>query len=144
MYKKKCETVYKKNVCEDRYRTEYEPYIATECITQFKEDCENHWQGEGNYMKWVAIPNTCRTIPYDKCREVTRHRERQVAYTVCCDVIKHKCYYVLGLACHEVPDQDCTNYPQEKCSNEPKEVCQYVEQKVPLQGEQKGPQQGLQ
>ena len=139
MYRKKCETVYKKSVCEKRYRTKYEPYIATECINDYLEECEYHRQGEYNFMEWVAIPRTCRTIPYDNCREVTKHRKRQVVYTVCCDVIEHKCYYVLGLACQEVPNQDCTNQPQEKCSNKLKEECYYVHKMVPVRVSKKIP-----
>ena len=76
MYEKKCTTVYK-NVCVDQYKTEYEPYTETECSTQYKEDCEYHWQGEGNNKVWVPIPGTCKNKPRDKCKNVTRRRPKQ-------------------------------------------------------------------
>ena len=62
MYEKKCKTVYKK-VCEDLYKTVYEPYTETECITEYKEDCEYHWQGDGYDKVWVIRNGSSSLAP---------------------------------------------------------------------------------
>merc|ERR1711923_448833 len=43
VYEKQCSTVYK-NVCVEQYKTEYEPYTETECVTEYREDCEYQWE----------------------------------------------------------------------------------------------------
>ena len=57
-------------------RIEYETYYETECST-YEEDCEYHWQGEGDNKVWVPIPGTCKNKPHDKCKNVTKRRPRQ-------------------------------------------------------------------
>ena len=49
------------NVCVDQYKTEYDPYTETECTTDYKEDCEYHWEGLGNDKVWAVIPGTCKS-----------------------------------------------------------------------------------
>jgi len=131
VYEKKCTTVYK-NVCVDQYKTEYEPYTETECSTQYKEDCEYHWQGEGNNKVWVPIPGTCKSNPYDDCRDVTKQKARQVAYPVCRDVPEQQCADVPRQACRQVPDQVCQNQALEQCSKRPVEQCHAVHKKSPV------------
>merc|ERR1712102_188396 len=110
IYEKSCSTVYK-SVCVDQYKTEYEPYTETECTTQYKEDCEYQWEGYGNNKVWAPIPGTCKQNPYDSCKDVTKTKERQVAYPVC----------------KEVPRQHCTNnhkkVPVRVSKSVPKKVC---------------------
>merc|ERR1711970_1324346 len=90
VYEKACETVYK-SVCVEQYKTEYEPYTETECSTQYKEDCEYQWEGHGNNKVWAPIAGTCKNNPYETCKDVTKTKERQVAYPVCDDVPQQKC-----------------------------------------------------
>merc|ERR1712061_169736 len=90
IYEKSCSTVYK-SVCVEQYKTEYEPYTETECTTDYKEDCEFQWEGYGNNKVWAKIPGTCKQNPYDKCQDVTKTKEKQVAYPVCNDVPEQKC-----------------------------------------------------
>ena len=131
IYEKKCTTVYK-NVCVDQYKTEYEPYTETECSTLYKEDCEYQWEGHGNNKVWVPIPGTCKNNPYDECKEVTKTKERQVAYPVCNDVPEQSCRDVPRQVCRDVPDQVCRNQPQKQCSQVPRQECHSVHKKFPV------------
>merc|ERR1711915_241740 len=131
VYEKQCQTVYK-NVCVDKYKTEYEPYTETECSTQYKEDCEYQWEGHGNNKVWVPIPGTCKNNPYDECKEVTKTKERQVAYPVCQDVPEQSCRDVPRQVCRDVPDQVCRNQPLEQCNQVPRQECHSVHKKFPV------------
>merc|ERR1712168_254877 len=96
VYEKQCNTVYK-NVCVEQYKTEYEPYTETECVTEYKEDCEYQWEGHGHDKVWAPIAGTCKTNPYETCQDVPRqacqaiHKKvpvrvsRQVPKKVCQD-----------------------------------------------------------
>jgi len=128
---KQCTTEYR-NVCVEEYRTEQEPYTETECVTEYKEDCEYRWEGQGNEKVWVPIPSTCTTNPYDSCQEVPKTRAKQVAYPVCQDVPEQKCVDVPRQECREVPDQVCTNQPLQKCQEVPRESCETEHKKVPV------------
>merc|ERR1712007_298322 len=127
IYEKSCSTVYK-SVCVEQYRTEYEPYTETECTTDYKEDCEFQWEGYGNNKVWAKIPGTCKQNPYDKCQDVTKTKEKQVAYPVCNDVPEQKCVDVPRQHCRQVPDQVCTKkhkkVPVRISKNIPKKVCE--------------------
>merc|ERR1739847_66929 len=98
---------------------EYEPYTETECTTEYKEDCEFQWEGYGNNKVWAKIPGTCKQNPYDKCQDVRKTKEKQVAYPVCNDVPEQKCV--------DVPRQHCTTkhkkVPVRISKNIPKKVC---------------------
>jgi len=131
IYEKKCTTVYK-NVCVDQYKTEYEPYTETECTTQYKEDCEYQWEGYGNNKVWAPIPGTCKQNPYDSCKDVTKTKERQVAYPVCNDVPEQVCQDVPRQQCRQVPDQVCTNQPLQQCKEVPRQHCTNKHKKVPV------------
>merc|ERR1712154_418977 len=126
VYEKSCQTVYK-SVCVDQYKTEYEPYTETECSTQYKEDCEYQWEGYGNNKVWAPIPGTRKQNPFDTCKDVTKTKERQVAYPVCNDVPEQACQDVPRQQCRQVPDQHCTNkhkkVPVRISKSVPKKVC---------------------
>merc|ERR1712152_55500 len=102
--------------------TEYEPYTETECSTEYKEDCEYQWEGHGNDKVWAPIPGTCKTNPYETCKDVSKTKERQVAYPVCHDVPEEICIDVPRQECVEVPDQVCTNQPLKKCQDVPRQA----------------------
>merc|ERR1739838_546652 len=131
VYEKQCQTVYK-SVCVEKYKTEYEPYTETECSTQYKEDCEHQREGYGNDKVWAPIAGTCKKNPYDECKDVTKTKEKQVAYPVCNDVPEQKCVDVPRQECVSVPDQICTNQPLQKCQDVPKQNCQAVHKKIPV------------
>merc|ERR1712038_553066 len=118
VYEKSCNTVYK-SVCVDQYKTEYEPYTETECSTEYKEDCQYQWEGRGNNKVWAPIPGTCKQNPYDSCKDVSKTKEKQVAYPVCRDVPEQ--------VCQDVPRQHCTNkhkkVPVRISKTVPKKVC---------------------
>merc|ERR1719249_3125 len=59
VYEKQCNTIYK-NVCVQKYRTEYEPYTESECTTEYKQDCQFEWRGHGNDKVWAPIEGTCQ------------------------------------------------------------------------------------
>merc|ERR1711997_1051314 len=130
-YEKECNTVYK-NVCVEQYKTEYEPYTETECVTEYKEDCEYQWEGHGHDKVWAPIAGTCKTNPYETCKDVAKTKERQVAYPVCNDVPEQKCVSVPRQECVTVPDQVCTNQPLQKCQDVPRQACQAIHKKVPV------------
>merc|ERR1739846_181391 len=129
VYEKQCNTVYK-NVCVEQYKTEYEPYTETECVTEYKEDCEYQWEGHGHDKVWAPIAGTCKTNPYETCKDVAKTKERQVAYPVCNDVPEQKCVSVPRQECVTVPDQVCTNQPLQKCQDVPRQACQAIPKKV--------------
>merc|ERR1712215_598147 len=131
IYETKCETVYK-NVCVEQYKTEYEPYTETECTSEYKEDCEYQWEGRGNDKVWAPIAGTCNNNPYETCKDVTKTKERQVAYPVCNDVPEQKCDDVPRDVCVAVPDQVCTNQDLETCENVRRQNCQALHKKVPV------------
>merc|ERR1712008_38608 len=85
VYENQCQTSYK-SVCVEQYKTEYEPYTETECSTQYKDDCEYQWEGYGNDKVWAPIAGTCKKNPYETCKDVSKTKERQVAYPVYNDV----------------------------------------------------------
>merc|ERR1711874_288307 len=78
-----------------------------ECTTEYKEDCEFQWEGYGNNKVWAKIPGTCKQNPYDNCQDVTKTKEKQVAYPVCNDVPEQKCVDVPKQQCRQIPDQVC-------------------------------------
>merc|ERR1712088_454384 len=131
VYEKQCNTVYK-NVCVEQYKTEYEPYTETECVTEYKEDCEYQWEGHGHDKVWAPIAGTCKTNPYETCKDVAKTKERQVAYPVCNGVPEQKCVSVPRQECVTVPDQVCTNQPLQKCQDVPRQACQAIHKKVPV------------
>merc|ERR1712227_734005 len=67
--------------------TEYED-IETECSTEHRKICEKTWEGEGDNMKWVNIPGTCKSYPHDECKDVTEEHCTKNAEKMCED--KHK------------------------------------------------------
>ena len=83
--KAQCHTEYSAQ-CRDHVKLELEPYIETVCSTQYTEECEHRWEGEGNDKVWVPIPGTCRQEPHEACADVAKTKERQVTYPVCEDV----------------------------------------------------------
>merc|ERR1711875_5085 len=129
--RKQCNTVYK-NVCVEQYKTEYEPYTETECVTEYKEDCEYQWEGHGHDKVWAPIAGTCKTNPYETCKDVAKTKEKQVAYPVCNDLPEQKCVSVPRQECVTVPDQVCTNQPLQKCQDVPRQACQAIQKKVPV------------
>merc|ERR1712158_320789 len=129
--RQECNTVYE-NVCVEQYKTEYEPYTETECVTEYKEDCEYQWEGHGHDKVWAPIAGTCKTNPYETCKDVAKTKERQVAYPVCNDVPEQKCVSVPRQECVTVPDQVCTNQPLQKCQDVPRQACQAIHKKVPV------------
>merc|ERR1712154_161126 len=131
VYEKQCSTVYK-NVCVEQYKTEYEPYTETECVTEYKEDCEYQWEGHGHDKVWAPIAGTCKRNPYKTCVDVAKTKEKQVAYPVCNDVPQQKCVSVPRQECVTVPDQVCSNQPLRKCQDVPRQACQAVHKKVPI------------
>merc|ERR1712102_66595 len=131
IYEKSCSTVYK-SVCVDQYKTEYEPYTETECTTEYKEDCEFQWEGYGNNKVWAKIPGTCKQNPYDNCQDVTKTKEKQVAYPVCNDVPEQKCVDVPRQQCRQIPDQVCHNQPLQQCEDVPRQNCTTKHKKVPV------------
>merc|ERR1739838_724512 len=138
VYEKQCQTVHK-SVCVEQYKTEYEPYTETECSTQYKDDCEYQWEGYGNDKVWAPIAGTCKKNPYETCKDVSKTKERQVAYPVCNDVPEQKCVDVPRQHCVSVPDQICTNQPLQKCQDVPRQNCQAVHKKVPVRVSRKVP-----
>merc|ERR1712215_444864 len=64
--------------------------------------------------------------------DITKTKERQVAYPVCDDVPEQKCDDVPRDVCVTVPDQVCTNQPLETCEDVPRQNCQAVHKKVPV------------
>merc|ERR1712121_4905 len=131
VYEKQCSTVYK-NVCVEQYKTEYEPYTETECVTEYKEDCEYQWEGHGHDKVWAPIAGTCKRNPYKTCVDVAKTKEKQVAYPVCNDVPQQKCVSVPRQECVTVPDQVCSNQPLRKCQDVPRQACQAIHKKVPV------------
>merc|ERR1712149_132543 len=119
VYEKQCSTVYK-NVCVEQYKTEYEPYTETECVTEYKEDCEYQWEGHGHDKVWAPIAGTCKKNPYETCVDVAKTKEKQVAYPVCNDVPEQKCQDVPRQACHAVHKK----VPVRVSRRVPKKVCQ--------------------
>merc|ERR1712056_161191 len=105
-----CTTIYK-NVCVQKFRTEYEPYTESECTTEYKQDCQYEWRGHGNDKVWAPIEGTCQNVPYDECRDVEKTHARQVAYQECNDVPEQKCVSVPKQTCVTVPDQICKTEP---------------------------------
>merc|ERR1712079_337273 len=91
-YVKECSTIYK-NVCVQKFRTEYEPYTESECTTEYKQDCQYEWRGHGNDKVWAPIEGTCQNVPYDECRD------------------EQKCVSVPKQPCVTVPDQICKTEP---------------------------------
>merc|ERR1712077_38790 len=122
-----CTTEYEKV-----YKTEYEPYTETECVTEYKEDCEYQWEGHGHDKVWAPIAGTCKTNPYETCKDVAKTKEKQVAYPVCNDVPEQKCVSVPRQECVTVPDQVCTNQPLQKCQDVPRQACHSVHKKGPV------------
>merc|ERR1711892_1074669 len=119
--------------CRTEYTTLWDTeYKETECSTQYKEDCEYQWEGYGNDKVWAPIAGTCKKNPYDECKDVTKTKEKQVAYPVCNDVPEQKCVDVPRQECVTVPDQICTNQPLQKCQDVPRQNCQAVHKKVPV------------
>ena len=110
--------------CEQKFKTEYEPFTETECSTEYKQDCQFEWRGHGNDKVWAPIAGTCQNVPYNECKEVAKTRARQVAY--------QECDYVPKKVCVTIPDEICTNQPLTECQDVPKQMCYDQHKRVPV------------
>merc|ERR1712013_719697 len=109
--------------CRTEYATLWDTeYKETE--TEYKEDCEYQWEGHGHDKVWAPIAGTCKTNPYETCKDVAKTKEKQVAYPVCSDVPEQKCV--------SVPRQECVTVPDQKCQDVPRQECQAIHKKVPV------------
>merc|ERR1712200_30502 len=95
------------------YRTEYEAYTETECSTEYKEDCEDRWEGEGNEKVWAPIRSTCKQNPYDPCKEAPKQKERQMGYQECNQVPRQACNSVHK----KVPERISKRVPKKVCDD---------------------------
>merc|ERR1711923_277249 len=130
-YEKVCRTETQR-LCKPTTRQECHTVYEKQCCTEYKEDCEYQWEGHGNDKVWAPIACTCKTNPYETCKDVSKTKERQVAYPVCHDVPEEICIDVPRQECVEVPDQVCTNQPLKKCQDVPRQACHNVHKKVPV------------
>merc|ERR1712058_180961 len=80
-----CTTEYEK-VCRTETQRLCQPTTRQECSTEYEEDCEYQWEGHGNDKVWAPIAGTCKSNPYETCKDVSKTKERQVAYPVCHDI----------------------------------------------------------
>merc|ERR1712121_627955 len=113
------------------YKTEWETYQETECTTEYKRDCEFHWEGSGYDKKWGEDPATCKNNPYDTCNDVTKRRSKSVPQQKCESVPKPLCVTVPNTTCRDVPDQECRNQPYQKCDKVPEQNCRREHKKTP-------------
>merc|ERR1712121_360527 len=97
------------------YKTEWETYQETECTTEYKRDCEFHWEGSGYDKKWVEDPATCKNNPYDTCNDVTKRRSKSVPKQRCYDVPKQRSKSVPKQRCYDVPKQRSKSVPKKRC-----------------------------
>merc|ERR1712088_395432 len=65
-YEKVCHTVNER-LCKATTRQECHTIYEKSCSTVYKR-------------VWAKIPGTCKQNPYDKCQDVTKTKEKQVAY----------------------------------------------------------------
>merc|ERR1712066_839623 len=127
----RCVTNYEK-VCQTVTERLCKATTRQECSTEYREDCEYQWEGHGNNKVWAPIPGTCKQNPYDSCKDVTKTKERQVAYPVCNDVPEQVCQDVPRQQCRQVPDQVCSNQPLQQCKDVPRQHCTNKHKKVPV------------
>merc|ERR1711953_49379 len=138
----------KRNVCVQKFKTEYQPYTESECRTEYKQDCQYAWKGTGNDKVWAPIEGTCQNVPYDSCKEVSRTQARQVAYQECHDVPERKCSLVPEQVCVNVQDEVCRQVPKQQCHSEHKKfpirISRQEAKKVcKVPGQSKSPSSGL-
>merc|ERR1712029_238605 len=74
--------------CRTKWKPVCKTYTETECSTENRKVCEKTWEGEGDNMKWVNIPGTCKSYPHDECKDVTKEHCHKNAEKMCED--KHK------------------------------------------------------
>merc|ERR1712147_1820 len=74
--------------CKTKWKPVCKTYTETECSTENRKVCEKTWEGEGDNMKWVNIPGTCKSYPHDECKDVTKEHCTKNAEKMCED--KHK------------------------------------------------------
>ena len=128
---RQCST-FQRSVCLQKLKTVYEPYTESECTTEYKQDCQYEWRGEGNDKVWAPIDGTCQNVPYEQCKEVAKTHARQVAYQECNDVPEQKCSFVPKQVCVTVPDEICTSEPVTECQDVPKQECRVEHKKFPV------------
>merc|ERR1712241_1532057 len=126
-----CRTEYT-TLWDTEYKETETEVCTTECETEYKEDCEYQWEGHGHDKVWAPIAGTCKTNPYETCKDVAKTKEKQVAYPVCNDVPEQKCVSVPRQQCVAVPDQVCPTQPLQKCQDVPRQNCQTQHKKVPI------------
>jgi len=109
-----------------------EPYTETECVTNYKDDCEYQWEIVGKEKVWAPIEGSCKRNPYDECYDVQKTHSKEVPHSVCQAVPQQKCHHVDRKECHQVPHQACKNEPITKCQDLPKEICHLKHKRVPV------------
>merc|ERR1712019_188517 len=130
-YEKVCHTVTER-LCKPTTRQECQTKLEKSCSTVYKSVCDFQWEGYGNNKVWAKIPGTCKQNPYDNCQDVTKTKEKQVAYPVCNDVPEQKCVDVPRQQCRQIPDQVCHNQPLQQCEDVPRQHCTTKHKKVPV------------
>lgn len=126
-----CQTNAKDVVCTMRNRTEYVMRTETICSTDYREDCEYRWEGEGNTKVWSPIPGTCITNPYHTCVDKPKRVQQTVAVPICKKIHQKACSPPLEPLCKTVQRQECKEVPYKQCNKEPREVCERVHRKIP-------------
>ena len=104
----------------------------TECTTEYKQDCQYEWQGEGNDKVWAPIDGTCQNVPYDECKDVEKTHARQVAYEACHEQPEESCVSVPKESCITVADEICQSEPLTKCEDVPRQSCHKEHRRVPI------------
>merc|ERR1712179_191390 len=112
---RQCST-FQRSVCLQKLKTVFEPYTESECTTEFKQDCQYEWRGEGNDKVWAPIDGTCQNVPYEQCN----------------DVPEQKCSFVPKQVCVTVPDEICTSEPVTDCEDVPEQHCHVEHKKFPV------------
>merc|ERR1712038_47229 len=127
---RQCSTTNRQE-CHTQYNTVYDDYTETDCTVVYQEDCQYHWEGEGNEKVWVVDPGTCTNNPVENCEDVKKQKERQVPHRVCEDIPEERCEYVPRGICTEVPHEVCVNQPYRRCEQVPRERCEVIHKKIP-------------
>jgi len=132
----------KRNVCVQKFKTEYQPYTESKCTTEYKQVIE---RVEGK-------PQVCRTTFYNRYMSISSVPQyylqdcqyawkgagndkvwapiegtcQNVPYDSCKEVAKTQAKQVAYQECHDVPETKCSLVPEQVCVNVPEEVCQQV------------------
>ena len=84
-WEEKC-TWEKHTECKDNTKWIQVPYKETECEKKKIKVCDSEWKHTESGKIWAEIPETCKFVDEEECKNVEKTRDKDITEKVCKEV----------------------------------------------------------